>query len=114
MALIADLELDDTAAEFLAGKYWWVLPLALFTLAWIVGRWWVALVPGAIWTAAAVYLTLNDGWYGNGWGDGGVELNVANAFASFLAVALGLFTHRVWPGVFGRSRDSERDQRSNH
>lgn len=77
-----------------------------------VGSWhYFALVLGVL-SAAAVFVILNDGWYGAGWGEMGVELNLAAAAAILLGTAGGVglrkrgsekeITHEQSPNTEGR------------
>jgi hypothetical protein len=76
--------------ELLAGRFWWLVPIAAALLGIGVGRWWVAFTPLALWGPVAVFLVANDGWHGFGWGDFGIAWNVIAAFASFAGAATGV------------------------
>ena len=54
------------------------------------GRWWALLVPVARWAGIALFLVINDGWYGAGWGDFGIAFNVITAILSVLLAAAGV------------------------
>ena len=93
--MIAHAGLHETFGELLAGRFWWLLPLVLLGLALVVGGWKVMLVPALVWMPTAIYLDVNNGWHGFGWGDSGVLWNVTVALASFLAVGVGVAAHRA-------------------
>ena len=67
-----------------------LLPVAFFVLGLIVGRWWTVLAAIAVWAGIAVFLIVNDGWHGAGWGDGGILLNVTVAVATVISAAAGV------------------------
>lgn len=67
-----------------------LLPVAFFALGLIAGRWWAAVAAIGVWAGIAVFLVVNDGWYGHGWGDGGILLNVIVAVLTVLAAAAGV------------------------
>jgi hypothetical protein len=67
-----------------------ILPAAFALAGLAIGRWWVVATALATWIALAVYLYANNGWYGSGWGDFGIALNVISAAASVLGAALGV------------------------
>ena len=98
--MLAHAGAHEFVGELLAGRFWWALPVAAAVLG--VGVGWRALaLPAAVWLPTAVYLVLNDGWHGFGWGEFGVLLNVVAAGAAFIAagaggiVRLGLHRARV-------------------
>ena len=87
------------------GLLWIAVACGLIGL--FVGRWWVLLVPVALWAGIALFLVVNDGWYGAGWGDFGIALNVATAILSVLLAAAGVgmrSTLRSRPGRGSRRR----------
>jgi hypothetical protein len=43
-----------------------------------------------VWVGIAVFLVYNDGWYGAGWGDFGILLNVIVAVLTVLGAAAGV------------------------
>jgi hypothetical protein len=45
--------------------------------------------PAATWTGIAIFLRVNHGWYGHGWGDFAVTVTVFIACLTVLASALG-------------------------
>lgn len=49
----------------------------------------VVFFAAATWIGIAVFLRLNNGWYGAGWGAWGIELNVFIACLAVLATAIG-------------------------
>ena len=76
---------------------------ALFALTLIVpgvvglllGRWWLLVAIGAIWIGIAVFLKLNNGWHGAGWGEFGIEMNVIWAFLTLLSAATGIVARKA-------------------
>jgi hypothetical protein len=64
-------------------------PLGFGLLGLLFRRWWVVGLAVATWIGIAVYLRLNNGWYGAGWGEGGIALNVFVAGLTVLASAIG-------------------------
>jgi hypothetical protein len=52
-----------------------------------------------VWLGIAVFLILNNGWYGAGWGDFGIELNVVTALLSVAAAAVGVGARHVMGSV---------------
>lgn len=56
----------------------------------LIGRWWWLLAIAAIWIGIAVFLQLNNGWHGAGWGEFGIELNILWALLTFLSAAIGI------------------------
>ena len=75
------------------GLIWIVVACGIVGL--LIGRWRAILVPIVLWAGIAIFLVLNDGWYGDGWGDFGVALNVIAAFLSLLAAAVGVGVRRL-------------------
>jgi len=61
----------------------------------LVGRWWALIVPVMLWSAIALFLVINDGWYGAGWGDFGIASNVIAAALSVLLAAVGVALRRL-------------------
>jgi hypothetical protein len=70
------------------GLLWIAVACGLIGL--FVGRWWALLVPVVLWGGIALFLVINDGWYGAGWGDFGIALNVITAILSVLLAAAGV------------------------
>ena len=66
------------------------IAVACGLLGLLAGRRWVLGVVIALWAGIAVFLVLNDGWEGNGWGDGGVALTAVAAVLSLLLAAAGV------------------------
>lgn len=60
----------------------------------LVGQWWALTVPVVLWSGIAVFLVINDGWYGAGWGDFGIAFNVTAAALSVLLAAAGVALRR--------------------
>jgi hypothetical protein len=61
----------------------------------VVGRWWLLLLGSVVWLGIAVFLVVNDGWYGHGWGDFGEALTVLWALATLLSATVGIVARRV-------------------
>ena len=80
-----------------------LLPVAFFLLGLVVGRWWTVLAAIGVWAAIALFLVVNDGWHGAGWGDFGVLLNVIAAVLTVAGAAAGVGA-RVLGGSFARFR----------
>jgi hypothetical protein len=74
-----------------------VIPIVV---GFLVGRWWFLLALGVIWLGIAIFLVVNDGWRGAGWGDFGVALNVIAALVTFGGAALGIALRRARGGRF--------------
>ncbi len=66
------------------------IPAACAMLGLVVGRWRVLIVPGVVWSGLAVFLVLNNGFYGHGWGEFGVAWSVLVAGMTFAATAVGV------------------------
>jgi hypothetical protein len=56
-------------------------------------------VPIVISAGAAVFVSANNGWYGYGWGDGGVELNVLAVVLCVLGAAAGVALGKIARGL---------------
>jgi hypothetical protein len=67
-----------------------VLPAAFLVAGLVIGRWWVVATALVTWIGLAIFLYVNDGWYGAGWGDFGIALNVISAAATVIGAALGV------------------------
>jgi hypothetical protein len=82
-----------------------LLPLlffAFFALGAASRTWWSVSVPVVISAGVAVFLIANNGWYGAGWGDFGVELNLLAAALSVLGAAAGVAFGKAARGARGR------------
>lgn len=77
----------------------WAVPAVFLVAGLVIGRWWVVLAAMATWTGLAVYLYVNNGWYGHGWGDFGVAITVIVATASVLGAALGVGVRYAAGGI---------------
>ena len=71
-----------------------LVPVAFFVLGLIAGRWWTVLAAIGVWVAIAVFLFINDGWHGAGWGDFGILLNVIVAVLTVLGAAAAVGARR--------------------
>ena len=71
------------------------VPLAFGVVGYAVGRWWAIALAVATCVGVAAFLLANDGWYGNGWGDFGVELNVLVGCLTVAAAAAGVAARRA-------------------
>ena len=69
-----------------------LVPAAFFVFGLIAGRWWIVPAAIGVWVGIAVFLVVNDGWYGAGWGDVGILLNVIAAVLTVLGAAAGVGT----------------------
>jgi hypothetical protein len=63
-------------------------PLSFAVAGLLFRRWWVVGLAVATWIGLGIYLRLNNGWYGGGWGDYGIALNVFVACLTVLASAI--------------------------
>jgi hypothetical protein len=66
------------------------LPIGFALAGFLIGRWWVVVGAMATWLALALFLYLNNGWRGAGWGDFGIAFNVIIAVVTIAAAALGV------------------------
>lgn len=73
-------------------------PVAFALLGFAIGRWWVATAAAATCATIAVFLVVNNGWYGAGWGDGGIAGNVFIAALTIMAAAAGVVGRRSRDG----------------
>ena len=62
----------------------------------LAGRWLALLVPVALWSAIALFLVVNNGWTGDGWGDFGIAFNIVVAILSVALTALGVAARRTF------------------
>lgn len=75
------------------------LPIAFAVAGFVIGRWWVVLGAVATCVGLAIYLYLNDGWFGAGWGDLGIALNIIAAGATILGAAIGVALRYAASGI---------------
>jgi ABC-type multidrug transport system permease subunit len=61
----------------------------------LVGRWWVLIFPIVLWCGLTIFLIANNGWYGYGWGDNGIALNIVAAILSVVLTAVGVAVRSV-------------------
>ena len=80
-----------------------LLPVAFLLLGLVAGRWWTVLAAIGVWGAIALFLVVNDGWEGAGWGDFGILLNVIAAVLTVAGAAAGVGA-RLLGESFARSR----------
>ena len=66
------------------------IPVAFVVAGFVIGRWWVVLGAVATWVALAIYLYVNNGWFGAGWGEFGIAYNVVAAAATIYGAAIGV------------------------
>jgi hypothetical protein len=71
----------------------------------VIARWWVVGAALATWIGLAIFLYVNDGWHGAGWGDFGIAFNVIVAAATVLGAALGVGLRYAASGM-ARARTS--------
>ncbi|MGI8726896.1 MAG: hypothetical protein ACR2K6_04365 [Solirubrobacterales bacterium] len=74
--------------------------LAIFVIGFAVigfvwSTWKAPLVVAATLALVAVFLVINDGWYGAGWGEFGIQLNLMFAASVQLGVTLGTFAAKL-------------------
>ena len=63
----------------------------------LLGRWSLLIAIAAIWIGIAVFLKVNNGWHGAGWGELGIEMNILWALLTFLAAGIGVGARKaVW------------------
>lgn len=87
-----------------------LLIAAAFWLGRYLGAWRAAAALGAPLGLTAGFLVINDGWRGHGWGDFGVELNLAVAALMVVAAVLGGGTEKArWGHGQGPSEQEARD-----
>ena len=55
-----------------AGVELLIAPAVFAVLGYAVGRWWVVILAVATCVGVTVFLVVNNGWYGEGWGDFGL------------------------------------------
>ena len=67
-----------------------IAPVLVAVLGYAVGRWWIVPVAATCCVGVAVLLVANNGWYGHGWGDFGVGLNVFVGCLTVAAAAVGV------------------------
>lgn len=65
------------------------------------GTWWFLIAPVVVSAGVTVFLVVNDGWYGAGWGDFGVEFNLLVAVLSVLGAAAGVALRKGTREVHG-------------
>jgi hypothetical protein len=69
--------------------------LLAFSCSALLGHWWAVVVPVLVWLGIALFLFLNNGWYGGGWGDLGIELNVLAALLSVAGAVVGVVARDI-------------------
>ncbi len=72
-----------------------LVPLIFAILGYVVGRWWMVAMAVVTCVGIAVFLVGNNGWYGHGWGDFGIALNVLVGFLTVLFAAAGVAIRRA-------------------
>lgn len=75
----------------------------------LIGRWRALLVPVVLWGGLLLFVVINDGWYGEGWGDFGVAFNILSALLTVLLTAAGVVLRVAIRG--GWRRASQRSRR---
>ena len=76
--------------------------IASVALAVVVARWSSVAITVGVVAVITVYLVVNDGWHGAGWGEGGIALNVAVGALAIAAAVLGV--------ALGKSLRRRRDE----
>jgi hypothetical protein len=78
------------------GQVLFLLSLAVpLTAGFVIGRWRFLVVVLGIWLGIAIFLRENNGWYGHGWGDGGILITVMWAIATFVLAAFGVSARKA-------------------
>jgi hypothetical protein len=77
-----------------------LIPLGFGLAGLLIGRWLVVALAMLTWIGIALFLLVNDGWYGAGWGDFGIEFNMIVAFLTVLAATVGVLTRKVATALF--------------
>jgi hypothetical protein len=73
-----------------------LFPIAFLVIGVAVGRWWVVAAAVGVVGAVAFFLVLNDGWYGAGWGDFGIALNVVMGALTVVLAVVGVAVSKAW------------------
>lgn len=81
-----------------------LFPLLFLALGAALGTWWLLAAPVVVSAGVTGFLIINDGWYGAGWGDFGVEFNLLVAALSVLGAAAGV--------AFRKSTSEPREKRT--
>lgn len=66
----------------------------LMVLGWVRGSWRYVMAVAALFGLAAVFAVPNDGWYGAGWGENGVCINLLAGGVMLAGPAAGVVLHR--------------------
>ena len=85
--------------SFSSGMLVWLLIffIPFVAMGFAVGRWWVLVPVVAAGVAVVVFLVVNDGIYGQGWGEGDAVFWIAGPAALVLGGAsAGLLLRRGW------------------
>ncbi len=72
-----------------------LVPLVFVVLGYVIGRWWIVTLAVGTCLGVAVFLVANNGWYGDGWGDFGVALNVIVGCLTVALAAVGVAARRA-------------------
>lgn len=87
---------------YLGSVVLFLFPLLFLALGAAFGAWWFLAAPVVVSAGVTVFLIINDGWYGAGWGDFGVEFNLLVAALSVLGAAAGVALRKGTREVHGR------------
>jgi hypothetical protein len=79
-----------------------LFPFLFLALGAAFGTWWFLIAPVVVSAGVTVFLIVNDGWYGAGWGDFGLEFNLLVAALSVLGAAAGVALRKSTREVHGR------------
>jgi hypothetical protein len=79
-----------------------LFPVLFLALGAAFGTWRFLIAPVVVSAGVAVFLILNNGWYGAGWGEFGVEANLLAAALSVLGAAAGVALRKAAREVSGR------------
>jgi len=63
-------------------------------LAWVRGSWRYVAATAVLIGLAAAFVVVNDGWYGYGWGEDGVTMNLVVGGAMLASAAAGVILQR--------------------
>jgi hypothetical protein len=76
------------------------IPAAFLLLGLVVARWWFVALAAVCWISLSAFLVINEGWYGNGLGEGGGEAwiitgGVLTMLGASIGVAVGRGARRA-------------------
>ncbi len=62
--------------------------------AWVRGSWRYVAATAVLFGLASAFVVVNDGWYGAGWGENGVSMNLLVGGAMLASAAAGVVLQR--------------------